>query len=67
MYLEENKTQISLSCIANMVKNKNYEILKYFVDSNHQYMRLNLFFIAKELDSDLADKIIEEKWAVAVN
>ena len=65
IYIVEDKTQITLSCIANMIKNQNYNILKEFVDERNFKVRANIYMIAKELKAyDLIHIINRDDWNV---
>lgn len=63
-YLSEDTTQFSLSCIANMIKNEDYKILKEFVDQRNFKVRANVYMIAVELNSVLAHIIKRDNWNV---
>ena len=64
MYKEINQTQITLSCLSNMILNKDYEIIKFFVDLYHPLVQTYLYRLAKELDRNLVDKIEREEWPI---
>jgi len=65
MYLSRNETQFSPSCIANMILNENYDILKWFVDENNYYVQSNIWLIANLVNDEyFLNKMRKEKWNV---
>jgi len=64
IYLSEDTTQITLSCIANMIRNGDYNILKEFVDERNFKVRSNIYMIAVELNSDLVHIMKRDGWNV---
>jgi len=65
MYLKRNVTQFTPSCIANMILNENYDILKWFVDENNVYVQSNIWLIANSIkDEYFLNKMRIEKWNV---
>lgn len=65
IYLSEDKTQFTISCIANMIRAKNYKILEEFVNERNLFMRANIYFIAQEIDSTFVEIMDDEKWRVS--
>jgi len=47
-----------------MILNKDYKMLKWFVDDNHTFMRIHLYSLAKQYDRNLSDKIEREEWLI---
>jgi len=64
MYINIDKTQITPTCISNMILNGDFEILKYFVEKRNETVVFWLHRIAMEVDMVFATKVVEEKWKV---
>ena len=65
MYLARNKTQFTPSCIANMILDEQYDMLKWFVNENNVIVQSNIWLIAVTVnDQYFLNKMRKEKWNV---